>query len=41
MPRSVSLDVVIRSLPNAYDATFAVLTEEIEQITQQLQEASN
>jgi hypothetical protein len=40
MPRNVSLDVVIRSLPSAYDVTFAVLTEEIDQIERQLREAS-
>jgi ribonuclease P protein component len=40
MPRNVSLDVVIRSLPSAYDVTFAVLTEEIDQIDRQLREAS-
>jgi ribonuclease P protein component len=40
MPRSVPMDVVVRSMPNAYNATFAVLTAEIDQIVQQLGETS-
>ena len=41
MPRNVSMDVVIRSLPGAYDATFAVLAAEIDQVGHELRDASN
>jgi ribonuclease P protein component len=40
MPRNVSMDVVIRSLPNAYDASFAMLTKEIDEIDRQLRDPS-
>ena len=36
IPFHSELDVVIRSLPTAYDASFSVLTDEIDQIGRQL-----
>ena len=36
IPQSSAMDVVIRSLPAAYDATMAVLTIEIEEIRRKL-----
>ncbi len=36
IPFHSEIDVVIRSLPTAYDATFSVLTDEIDQIGRQL-----
>ena len=36
IPFHSEIDVVIRSLPTAYDATFSVLTDEIDQIARQL-----
>lgn len=38
IPFYSKLDVVIRSLPTAYDASFSVLTSEIEEIGRQLGE---
>ena len=36
IPFHSEIDVVIRSLPTAYDASFSVLTDEIDQIGRQL-----
>lgn len=38
VPFYSELDVVIRTLPTAYDASFSVLTDEIDQIGRQLGE---
>jgi ribonuclease P protein component len=38
IPFYSELDVVIRTLPTAYDASFSVLTSEIEEIGRQLSE---
>ena len=38
IPFYSELDVVIRTLPTAYDASFSVLTDEIDQISRQLGE---
>ena len=38
IPFHSELDVVIRSLPTAYDASFSVLTDEIDEIGRQLAE---
>ena len=36
IPHHSSMDVVIRSMPGAYDATFAVLANEIDDVERQL-----
>lgn len=38
IPFYSEIDVVIRSLPTAYDATFSALTNEIDEISRQLSE---
>lgn len=38
IPFYSELDVVIRSLPTAYDASFSMLTDEIDEIGRQLRE---
>ena len=38
IPFHSEIDVVIRSLPSAYDVTFSILTKEIEEIGRQLEE---